>query len=117
LTEVKCEETWSDFEALVLGNIGIFLMSTGLRQQIVHKNAGVMIFDSKLLKDMKIEFFTFFFTNLDRELSKGRDGGKAEPSPPRSERRLLQIVVRRDHVFQDSYLQVGLGIPVAVFQL
>jgi hypothetical protein len=43
-----------------------------------------------------------------RELSKGRDGGKAEPSLPRSERRLLQIVVRRDHVFQDSYLQVGL---------
>ncbi|CAM6106160.1 unnamed protein product [Calypogeia fissa] len=42
---------------------------------------------------------------LARELSKGRDGGKSDPSPARSERRLLQIVVRRDHVFQDSYLQ------------
>lgn len=42
---------------------------------------------------------------LARELSKGKDGGKGEPSPARHERRLLQIVVRRDHVFQDSYLQ------------
>lgn len=42
---------------------------------------------------------------LARELSKGKDGGKGEPSPARHERRLLQIVVRRDQVFQDSYLQ------------
>lgn len=48
-----------------------------------------------------------------RELSKGRDGGKAEPSLPRNERRLLQIVVRRDHVFQDSYLQVTSGVASA----
>lgn len=41
-----------------------------------------------------------------RELTKGRDGGKAELPPARIDRRLLQIVVRRDHVFQDSYLQV-----------
>ncbi len=59
---------------------------------------------------MKIDFFTFLFTNLDRELSKGRDGGKAEPSLPRSERRLLQIVVRRDHVFQVLYVNCENGL-------
>jgi hypothetical protein len=73
-------------------------------------SAGVEFPNIKSIEDLKDHLsigsiFTMKREWLARELSKGRNGGKAEPSPPRSERRLLQIVVRRDHVFQDSYLQ------------
>ncbi|KAH9553001.1 hypothetical protein CY35_09G097100 [Sphagnum magellanicum] len=73
-------------------------------------SAGVEFPNIKSIEDLKdhLSIGSIFRMKrewLARELSKGRDGGKAEPSPPRSERRLLQIVVRRDHVFQDSYLQ------------
>lgn len=64
---------------------------------------------SILLSDGVVKYISCLFVDFSfsfRELTKGRDGGKAELSPARIDRRLLQIVVRRDHVFQDSYLQV-----------